>query len=65
MSDSDSDGEGGLGLDGFLWGNIGEGDQLEVDYLDQVNSLCRCARDTLQENWVGKSLAELHGSWQQ
>lgn len=40
MSDSDSDDGGGLGLGGILWGNIGEGHELEVDYLDKVR-LCR------------------------
>lgn len=39
MSDSDNEDDGGLGLGGILWGNLGEGDQLEVDYLDQVRTL--------------------------
>lgn len=40
MSDSDSD-DGGPGLEGILWGNLGEGDRLEVDYLDEVRlALC-------------------------
>ncbi len=38
MSGSDSEGSG-LGLGGILWGNLGEGDTLEVDYLDQVRRL--------------------------
>lgn len=41
MSDSDSD--GGPGLEDFMWGNLGEGDRLEVDYMPQVtqqNALC-------------------------
>jgi len=36
MSDSDSEGGERLGLEGILWGNLGEGDELEVDYLDKV-----------------------------
>jgi hypothetical protein len=36
MSDSDNEDVEGLGLGGILWGNLGEDDQLEVDYLDQV-----------------------------
>jgi hypothetical protein len=36
MSDSDNEDVAGLGLGGILWGNLGEDDQLEVDYLDQV-----------------------------
>lgn len=36
MSDSDSD--GGPGLDGILWGNLGEnGNRLELDYMDEVS----------------------------
>eukprot|EP00775_Hariotina_reticulata_P011320 gene11320-11470_t len=35
MSDSDSEGGGHLGLGGILWGNLGEGDELDVDYLDK------------------------------
>lgn len=37
MSDSENDDGGGL-LGGILWGNLGDNDQLEVDYLDQVRS---------------------------
>jgi hypothetical protein len=36
MSDSENEDGGGLGLGGILWGNLGEDDQVEVDYLDQV-----------------------------
>lgn len=36
MSDSDDDSGGGLGLDAFLWGNVGEDDEVEADYLDKV-----------------------------
>lgn len=35
MSDSDSDGAQEL-AESILWGNLGEGDRLEVDYMPQV-----------------------------
>lgn len=38
MSDSDSD--GGPGLEGILWGNLGEGDTLELDYMPKVRPAC-------------------------
>lgn len=33
---SDSDNDDGPGLQGILWGNLGEGDRLELDYMPQV-----------------------------
>lgn len=39
MSDSDSD--GGPGLESILWGNLGEGDRPELDYMPQVQLLTR------------------------
>ena len=36
MSDSEDESGGALGLDAILWGNIGEDDEVEADYLDKV-----------------------------
>jgi hypothetical protein len=33
---SDSDNDDGPGLQGILWGNLGEGDRLDLDYMPQV-----------------------------
>lgn len=37
MSDSEDEDGGGLGLEAILWGNIGENDEVEADYLDKVS----------------------------
>jgi hypothetical protein len=55
MSDSDSD--GGPGLDDFMWGNLGEGDRLEVDYMPQVQQQAACSDAVRQHRgWLHRGL---------
>lgn len=55
MSDSDSD--GGPGLDDFMWGNLGEGDRLEVDYMPQVQQQAACSDAVRQHRgWLHRVL---------
>lgn len=44
MSDRDDENSGGDGMDFFWLGNVGEGNRVDADYLDEVSSACTLKR---------------------